>query len=568
MTNTAQVRAEWLSRLLSTAPVERTQAEAAVREVYLACDLPPPRCFLWFDSPYGALWAMALLSAEHDALWQQIVQAMSRYKREREMIERLQIAMCKTANQPDWKSLVAAAGKPMGLMMQQARRLQQPHKIIQTALLLARIELYENVNDSVAKLDERDDLSRAEHYLRGALSGQNGWSTINTLMSGALGGHYSFATMAMDEVVFSGRTVAPLLPAAWNAARVAGPWWWPLTHSVVLADRPIEMHVNEKLLLHQGDGPAMVYRDGVRIWAWNGRAMREEWIMRPETISARDLKEFDPAFREYASARVTTAKPIVKVKPSPILKQALPANPAERGAILRQHNQGSLPLFDRYVAGEHEKVWDELIALGPSVRSDPHAADALAVAYETMQRVDLNVREVTARLRALGYRFAYDEGAHDPPGRSVRRQIARLEKKTGALPLALRAFYEVVGTVNWMGEHASLVPRDSSVAPDPLVVYPIEGALTDAEESFEDGEGLVVIAPDDLQKSNTSGGEPYGIVIPDSCADARLLNERHELYFVAYLRLVFRWGGFPGYEGVDVGIPAEIATLRDALALF
>ena len=26
-------------------------------------------------------------------------------------------------------------------------------------------------------------------------------------MSGALGGHYSFATMAMDEVAFSGRTV-------------------------------------------------------------------------------------------------------------------------------------------------------------------------------------------------------------------------------------------------------------------------------------------------------------------------------------------------------------------------
>jgi hypothetical protein len=77
-----------------------------------------------------------------------------------------------------------------------------------------------------------------------------------------------------------------------------------------------------------------------------------------------------------------------------------------------------------------------------------------------------------------------------------------------------------------------------------------------------------VIAPDDLQKSNTSGGEPYGIAIPDSCADAELLNERHDLYFVAYLRLVFRWGGFPGYEGVDVGAPSEIAMLRDALVPF
>jgi len=275
--------------------------------------------------------------------------------------------------------------------MQQARRVQQPHKIIQTSLLLARIGLYENVNDSVAKLDEHDDLSRAEHYLRGTLSGQNGWSTINTLMSGAFGGHYSFATMAMDEAAFRGRTVPPLLPAAWTASRVAGPWWWPLTHSVVLSDRPLEMHLNEKLLLHQGDGPAMSYRDGVRIWAWNGRAMREEWIMHPETISARDLKEFDSTFRDYAAARMKTAKPLIKVKPSPILKLALPANSNQRVAILRQHNQGALALFDRYVAGEQEKVWDELIALGPSVRSDPHTADALAVACETMRRVDLNV---------------------------------------------------------------------------------------------------------------------------------------------------------------------------------
>jgi hypothetical protein len=568
MTNAAQIRAEWLSRLLSTASVDRAETEAAVREVYLACDLSPPQCFLWFDSPYAALWAMALLSAGHDALWQNIVQAMSRYKREREMIERLQVTMCKSINQPDWKSLIAAAGKPMSLIMQQARRVQQPQKIIQTSLLLARIELYESVNDSIAKLDERDDLSRAEHYLRGTLIGQNGWSTINTLISGAVGCHYSFATMAMDEVAFSGRTVPPLLPAAWTAARAVGPWWWPLTHSVVLSDRPLEMHLNEKLLLHQGDGPAMSYRDGVRIWAWNGRAMREEWIMHPETISARDLKEFDAAFREYAAARMKTAKPIVKVKPSPILKQALPANPEQRVAILRQHNQGALPLFDRYVAGEHEKVWDELIAFGPSVRADPHVADALAVAYETMRRVELNVREVMTRLHSIGYRFAYPDGVHDPPGRSVHRQIERLEKKTGALPLALRAFYEVVGMVNWMGEHTSLAPRDGSVAPDPLVVYPIEGALGDAEESSEDGEGFIVIAPDDLQKSNTSGGEPYGIAIPDSCADAELLNERHDLYFVAYLRLVFRWGGFPGYEGVDVGAPSEIAMLRDALVPF
>jgi len=180
-----------------------------------------------------------------------------------------------------------------------------------------------------------------------------------------------------------------------------------------------------------------------------------------------------------------------------------------------------------------------------------------------MRRVELNVREVTARLRALGYRFAYD--ADDPPGSTIRRQLARIEKKVGAIPLSLRAFYEVVGSVNWMGEHAGIAPRDSSVAPDPLVVYPIEAALADGDEAFEDGEGCIVIAPDDLHKSNTSGGDPYEIAIPDLGADGKLLNERHDLYFVAYLRMVFRFGGFTGYEGIDVAVPAEITALGSSL---
>jgi hypothetical protein len=115
-----------------------------------------------------------------------------------------------------------------------------------------------------------------------------------------------------------------------------------------------------------------------------------------------------------------------KPKPSAILRKALPALPAERIELLRKHNQDRLPFFDRYAGGDDKKVWEELIALGPSVREDPYAADALAVAYETMSRVDANVRTVTARLASLGYEFA--ERPHEPPSPKTPKQIARLEK--------------------------------------------------------------------------------------------------------------------------------------------
>lgn len=52
------------------------------------------------------------------------------------------------------------------------------------------------------------------------------------------------------------------------------------------------------------------------------------------------------------------------------------------------------------------------------------------------------------------------------------------------------------------------------------------------------------VAPDRLHKANTSGGEPYGIIVPDGCADALITTET-TMPFVDYLNWVFRNGGFP-----------------------
>jgi hypothetical protein len=56
------------------------------------------------------------------------------------------------------------------------------------------------------------------------------------------------------------------------------------------------------------------------------------------------------------------------------------------------------------------------------------------------------------------------------------------------------------------------------------------------------------LAPDYLHKGNISGGPPYGIVVPFAGADPMFANEEHSLPFVDYLRLCFRWGGFPRLE--------------------
>jgi len=266
-----------------------------------------------------------------------------------------------------------------------------------------------------------------------------------------------------------------------------------------------------------------------------------------------------------------------------------------------------LPLYERYVAGDHRNVWTELIALGADVRRDPHAADALAVAYETMRRVDANVRTLVERLTAMGYIFSADatgttvpspladlvsmmtktiglmagqaqkpaqaapsvatRRAHVPPEPNVWKDIANFEKRVGAMPLSLRAFYEVVGEVDLIGRHPTLDPQNNSVATDPLVVYGFDEGAVEHDEEDEDGPAAITIAPDDLHKADTSGGDPYEMAIPDPRADGELLNERHGLFFVDYLRLCFRFGGFPGYEG-QTSVPTELATLSAGLTDF
>jgi hypothetical protein len=268
--------------------------------------------------------------------------------------------------------------------------------------------------------------------------------------------------------------------------------------------------------------------------------MPEQWIRDPASVPAGDLKNCPSSFRKYAAAiGPTKPKAVTRSRKSDLFAKELPRDRTSRVALLRTHGGGQLPRLDRYLAGEHRPVWSELVAAGDEVRFEPAAADALAVAYETMERVNENVRRLIDRLTAIGYRFS-SKMPREAPGRKTSKQVQQLERLVGNLPLSLRAFYDVVGAVDLLGRHPNLTPRDSSIAPDPLVVFGVEEALAEAESNDDDERDVVTIAPDDLHKENVSGGDPYAIAVPEGRADAIVLNERHDLLFVDYLRLCCR----------------------------
>lgn len=240
----------------------------------------------------------------------------------------------------------------------------------------------------------------------------------------------------------------------------------------------------------------------------------------------------------------------------------------------------SSEFVERYLSGECEAVWAELTSLGNLRRDDEMWDVATTIAQETMRRVRTNIRMLAERLVHLGFRFGEglyddedeaererllaDEPVHsfsDAQPALFRDEIARLEEITGGLPIALRAFYEVVGSANFVGRGpmwSELDPPRPGDEPlllgyqlsrywsDPLFVYSPKIVLS--FHYVKPGLTSVMIAPDFNAKFGGSVSGPYRVMVPSSAADVPLDREWHKTTFVNYLRICCRWGGFPGLE--------------------
>jgi hypothetical protein len=215
-----------------------------------------------------------------------------------------------------------------------------------------------------------------------------------------------------------------------------------------------------------------------------------------------------------------------------------------------------MSFLDRYRAGERAQVWRELMALGAQVREPSLFPDAYAVAIETMTIARQNVEILVERLAKAGYRFNCRESVHVPPTENTPREIEEVDTRLGPLPLSLRAFYEVVGSVDFVQSWKQLIhyhkkERESATEieilgeEDPLVVAPL--SLIGDEKPKRGGRVYFCFAPDEVHKANYSGGENYHVWIPDPRSDFEIVGMYEiEETFVEYLRATFAYGGFRG----------------------
>jgi hypothetical protein len=221
----------------------------------------------------------------------------------------------------------------------------------------------------------------------------------------------------------------------------------------------------------------------------------------------------------------------------------------------------------RYRVGQHEQVWHELRQLGAAVREPEIREEVQLVCDEMAKRARHNIEVILEGLKSDGFLFhANDDNQtpvtpHIPPSPTAAKHAEWLEQRFGPVPLTLLSWIRLVGDVWLVGTHPEW---PASADADPLVIQvegshypesPIQDHFLNKWEQWRDdaedpkrGPFILEVAPDRLHKANVSGGPPYGMLLPDACADG-LFRAESGMPFVEYLNWVFRRAGFPHATG-------------------
>jgi hypothetical protein len=233
--------------------------------------------------------------------------------------------------------------------------------------------------------------------------------------------------------------------------------------------------------------------------------------------------------------------------------------------------------FDRYMAGEHVLVWQELIALGDQVRQEPLLSESLRVCTELVRRVRLNLRTLHCRLQELGYQFADPEASLLDATECAIDKVREVERQLGVFPLLARVWYQTFDSVDFRQAESQLRVYDYGIRPPagpdifglgshPVLIFQ---GLDRCNEQLrqmdaEEEKHLQAVKewgpeyqPLDEGPSGpflplggwASNCEEKGFRLPCLGIDGVLYNDGGgDTYMADELRRAFQWGGFPFWQ--------------------
>ncbi len=232
--------------------------------------------------------------------------------------------------------------------------------------------------------------------------------------------------------------------------------------------------------------------------------------------------------------------------------------------------------YQRYMSGERNEVWQELLLQGEALRHAPLLDEAISVCREVVERCYRNLSNLRGTLIELGYRFRNPQDTLRRPSAEERSTVDQIEGTYGLMPLLARVWYEQIGSVDFSQDQSQLYSHnvpDGEV--DKVAGLGYHQVLTflslskclelqqqlidDNQEDQENCANLLHFLPTGGFGSNS---EPKGFQLPDSVIDGVLYNEGFgDVRLMDELRTAFLWGGFPFWKRI-IQQPKAISSIK------
>ncbi|MFD0689832.1 DUF6745 domain-containing protein [Actinomadura fibrosa] len=254
------MQAEWTGHGLAVGPADRAAAEEGVRDVYLGAGRRPPEQVIWLGSPMaGSIGAdiragrLPLVTRRAwrtlpEATGEAIIDRVPRDTAETDliMLDPLPSDLGGLERDPRWTGPLGRLGREVAAAVGTGLR-----GAVGTA-----------VDQVAATWQDGRMLPEVAALPR-----------LGAFRPPMLGQPAQLDFLARCGVLEPDRHGRGLL----RVGRAAGEWW-PMRDSVVLTERPAELHHDAEGRLHHPSGPAVRYPDGWCLWAWHGVTMPREIV--------------------------------------------------------------------------------------------------------------------------------------------------------------------------------------------------------------------------------------------------------------------------------------------------
>ncbi|OJJ21539.1 hypothetical protein BKI52_13425 [marine bacterium AO1-C] len=215
---------------------------------------------------------------------------------------------------------------------------------------------------------------------------------------------------------------------------------------------------------------------------------------------------------------------------------------------------------EHYTQLAEREVWNEMIAKENIAMNRSDLSEIQQVMNVMMHRIKFNLQYIYNALQQYDFKFSdFAESSEQTTPlvfeqNDITRQLFTLEEKYaeyGFFPLTMLELYKHIQQVDFRGFFPT---RKCNVFLDALMIVPVRELI--AHDGYHEGYG-VYIAPEAGFKENVSSNGVYGIELTaNQQIDSKFqgffddpdAEQPEEILLLDYLRLCFKWAGFPGLE--------------------